>query len=670
MLAAAESLTIANNAVELRLGLSDQGIPVIQVAVWKDTRTPILSLLPDAGPSNLDDKVPRALQPTQNLVGRTSVCPLNGTPWRLVDDALFIRAECERELAPGIRLTWIVELAKQGSIVRLHCRMKNGGAESCPVEWFPVWIARWKVPGAQAVRGWRALSFIPVERPIADLDGTSWGSRLHSSDTPDNGMNPYWDVRGSQGHLYFGLEWCGGWRAELSGGVDTLGFKVFLPSNETQLVLAPGESIDGPVLMVTAIRDADEALARAEWMKQRAALAKDLYGGPPPSHPFTYNNWYTTRFNVDASFLKRQVDAMDPYKFDAFIVDAGWYKCVGDWTPNSSKFAAGEFEEILRSVKSKGALAGIWTCPQFVSASKDSLPPEVDQPPTYEKFIDGYLLDLAGCNFSRRLVEHVVMLREKYGAQWWKYDQLLFAAHTRQGVMRNVIAFQEALRAVRAKYPDLIIENCQSGGRMTNELTVLATQSQWLRDGGNNGLGHARDNISVALGALEFIFPWAANRWTNNPDQMDPNDDELLRYYCRSAMPGTWGLVADLPKITERQRDIILKEVETYRRLNELKADYLYEVELPKPGAQVASITFYNRTHSKAAAIIYRWDAEGAFEHDLTFPLFASTPSTYDIEDIDTGKSIETTSDLLVSGGIPVSFTRGRLSALLFISVK
>jgi len=151
---------------------------------------------------------------------------------------------------------------------------------------------------------------------------------------------------------------------------------------------------------------------------------------------------------------------------------------------------------------------------------------------------------------------------------------------------------------------------------------------------------------------------------------MDPNDDELLRYYCRSAMPGTWGLVADLSKIEEHQRSIILREVDNYRRLNELKSDYLYEVQLPAPNAEAASITFYNRTRTKAAAIVYRWDAKGAFDHTLIFRLFASTPPTYRIEDIDTGKFIEAASDLLASRGIPVLFARERLSAILFVSVK
>jgi hypothetical protein len=205
---------------------------------------------------------------------------------------------------------------------------------------------------------------------------------------------------------------------------------------------------------------------------------------------------------------------------------------------------------------------------------------------------------------------------------------------------------------------------------MTNEITVLATQSQWLKDGGNNGLGHARDNISVALGALEFIFPWAANRWTNNPDQMDPNDDELLRYYCRSAMAGTWGLVADLSKITEHQRGIILKEVEIYRRLNELKSDYLYEVQAPIPNAQTASITFYNRARTKAAAIIYRWDAEGAFDYSHAFRLLDPSQATYHTEDSDAGELGDASPQLLISKGASVSFERERLSTILFVSVK
>ena len=353
-----------------------------------------------------------------------------------------------------------------------------------------------------------------------------------------------------------------------------------------------------------------------------------------------------------------------PYGFDAFIVDAGWYENVGRWTPDRAKFVPGEFEKLLQGIKSRGIAAGIWTCPQFVHLEPGETRPEVDQPGFHEKFIRGELMDLAGSGWTRRLVDHVAELRTKYSADWWKYDQLLFTPRTRAGVMKNVVAFQKALVAVRQANPDLIIENCQSGGRMTNELTVLLDQQQWLRDGGKSGLRHARSNVEEALGAVEFVFPWAALRWTNNPNLLDPADSELLRLYCRSAMAGTWGISADLTKIPDSQRVTILDEIKNYRRLNKLRQDsVLYDVLAPRPQADVARITFYDARASKAAVLVYRWDRQGEF--DARVPLTHLAPGArYRVEDVD-AKGVELTRD-----AVTVHFTSERMSALIFVEAE
>ncbi|MCP4640579.1 MAG: hypothetical protein GY851_09110, partial [bacterium] len=309
---------------------------------------------------------------------------------------------------------------------------------------------------------------------------------------------------------------------------------------------------------------------------------------------------------------------------------------------------------------------GIWTCPQFLRADADNLPPEVDQPGRYEKFIDGHLLDLAGMGFTEFLLEHVAQMRERYHADWWKYDQLLFTEETRHGVMKNVVAFEDAIRSVRAAHPDLMIENCQSGGRMINEFTVLATQNQWIRDGGDTGLDHARSILRDALGAVEFLPPWTCNRWTNNPDRNDEKNHEFTRMYCRCAMPGTWGLVADLGKIEEKQRDVIVSEVAHYRRLSELKRDYLYDVHYPEEGRAAAGITYYDASGTRAGVLLCRWDADDAFSE--TVVLDGLRPDArYRVEDVDSNTVTELAGDVLAEDGLMVAFGKKRMSALLFI---
>jgi hypothetical protein len=232
--------------------------------------------------------------------------------------------------------------------------------------------------------------------------------------------------------------------------------------------------------------------------------------------------------------------------------------------------------------------------------------------------------------------------------------------------MRNVAAFQDALLAVRQQNPDLTIENCQSGGRMLNEFTSLATQISWLRDSSDNGLEHARQNISVVLGALEFVFPWSAYSFTNNLDRMDKDDDELTRLYCRSAMAGVWGISADLSGVEDRQRAVILKEVENYRRLNQIKQGCLYELKPPSAGSDVAGASFYDGQRKRAGVLLYRWDRRGPFEQRVQLNNLKSY-AWYDVLDVDTGATARLRGKTLMKDGIAVTFAGERQSALVFI---
>lgn len=589
-----------NEIATVELAASEQGIPYIKSYAWDYD-----------GQQAFQTNTPPAWDQWPPLApGVVQIQPDS--------DERVARMTLSRQSPNGAAIHWIVELVNDTAMLRLHTRIQNTGDAPVAVPSFPIWSGNWTVPGVSAITWCKALSYEPVTRALGGDVSLAMGSRLHSSDTRlSEGVNPYWQITNDVGQLYFALEWCGGWEATLNARGESLGFTWRLPENETQLVLQPGEAVDGPVLCVTPTRGESEALCRRSWLNQRTRYAAQRYGGPEPRYVFTYNHWYTTRFDLTAEFVQRQATLAPVFGFDYFLVDAGWYAGTGMWWPDPAKFRQGEFEFALGEVREAGIPTGIWTCPQFVQDAGD---PRVDQPGFYEKFIDGHLLDLAGCDFAGLLKEHVDLLRTRYGASWWKYDQIFFAEKTRDGVMRNVLAFQDALTAVRNTNPDLYIENCQSGGRMVNEFTALITQSQWLRDGGGNGRDHARGNFAQALGAVQFLPPWTANRWTNNPGRMDDASPELLRYYCRSAMAGTWGLVADLAELTKEQRSIILEEVAAYRRLNEVKQDNLFEIVYPREGDAFGAITYFALDGSRAAALVLRWDAVGAFDARVPTP--------------------------------------------------
>src|SRR5262249_12477098 len=528
------------------------------------------------------------------------------------------------------------------------------------------WSASWTLPAnPDRIRWWDALSYTPEEKPAKKKARLSLFSHLYSSAAKEGGSVPYWVVDGQWGKLYFGLAWSGGWQAQINSKASLLTFSVTLPPDETELVLDPGEFVAGPRLVVTPTRASDDIPARRFWMDQRSQLGQDLYGGPAPSFPLTYNHWYVVRTDVSADFIRSQIQAMGPYSFDAFIVDAGWYDSAGNWLPDPNKFKPGELEALLQSAKGAGSIPGLWTAPQYALGQGNQIPPDAVDPAFFNPLVGGYLLDLWNGDYKDHLVSHIQTLKQRFPVGWWKYDQPIFDADASSGAMRTILAFQTALRTVRRANPDLIIENCQDGGHIINEFTLLATQISWLLDEPGSDLPDARSNIQIALGALEFGFPHSAFRWTNRFDEHQ-DDDEFTRYYCRSAMAGVWGISSDLTLINDHQRSIILNEIANYRRLNAIKKYNLYDIVQPVDSADAASVTFYGKRSQEAAALVYRWNAKGPFSQSLSFRAIDKSIS-YVITDADTGAQTTITGQQLAKQGISQSFAPGRLSALLFV---
>jgi hypothetical protein len=653
LVSAAQAQELSNNTLRLQLNVTPEGIPVIEEAVWQRTGQ---TAFRDMGtPDGLAAWVPEALIPEA----------LTTTPaWSITKSDYLTTAEASRDLVDGMRITWIVELPKQGQLFRLHIRLTNSGNRALALDWFPVWSASWYGAGqSEWARWWQSIEYTRVEKQL-DNRRIRLGSTLNSSDDSNSGVNPYWVVGGPDSRAYFGLEWCGGWNAKLQGLDNGFKFSVSLPTEETQLVLGKGEEIDGPALLVTPMSGTDDAYGRAAWMSQRHTLGEMLYSGPRQSFPLTYNHWYAARQQVDDIFLNRQIAAMSPYSFDAFIVDAGWFS-DHRWKPDPEKFQPNEFVQMLASLKANGIKPGLWSTPQYVSIKDDLAALTIEQPAVGSNYFGGYLVDMSQNEFVDYLLQHVQMLRNKYSVDYWKYDQPFFTEQSRAGKMKNVIGFQNAIRAVRQANPDLTIENCLNGGRMINEFTLLATQTTWLSD----LVGKAPDpqgNIQVALGALEFVFPWAALRFTINLDWIDQADDETMRLYCRSAMAGVWGISSDLSKINGRQQSIVLKEIENYRRLNQLKFPCVYDLQLPSDSADAAGVTFYSKRLASAGVLIYRWQRNGAFNQRVVLPKL-QPQLTYRVVDPDMGTEITASGSDLISSGVSIPFSSQRLSALLFV---
>jgi hypothetical protein len=652
---------LQNEHLRLELGYDQQGFPCIKRLQWRSDYQAIFSHQ-DHVQLNTSSWLPAELSATSGAK--------RAEAWNVTHDSLFVHATSVRRMQ-NLLACWHVLLMRNQDLFRVFVELKSL-AGPVPVSWYPIWSFSWDMPGTEpALTFWQALSYQQQERVVSAGPDVVLGSKRYSSDgeeedgesTGMSGQMPFWQLHNSRHRLSFSLAWCGGWRAEMSGQNSQYTMRAWLPPAETQLVLKPGESIQGPAMTVYVQKAGNVMADRSAWFSQRDALARSLYPQPPPSFPLIYNHWYSVEFNLDGDFITSQALLLKELGFDVFVVDAGWYESVGNWTPSGSKFKPDEFENALLYVRNLGIPVGLWTCPWLLAVSEAQSPAEVDRPGLFREFMHAYALDLAGIDFTKQLLEHVRHLYHDYGMRWWKYDQEFLGEQTRQGAMKNMLALQSALSAARKAFPELVIENCMSGGRMINEFTDAISSVHWIRDGGRNGLSHMRSNVAEALGAAQVLPLHKVQRWTNRIDEI--NDEEILRAYCRSAMIGVWGISADLRKLSAAQKQLVQAMAEQYRTLNKFKRANIFETS-NSAEMDCSAVTFYSKAADSAAVLVYRLKDTPATDSRLF--LHGLQPSAcYGIRDVDLGTEVVLYGHELAEAGWRPSWPASRRSGLFYI---
>ncbi len=540
----AQLVNLSNQALTLRLGATAEGEPVIASAWWLDQAEPIWT-------------------------DPTAITPGN---WRLGEDSLHVTASAEG--AQGS--TFHVALAKNQTLIKVWRTWKSDITRQ--IDTMTVWRGNWQVSALPTIETREALTYRPIQFSGTLGEKVTWGADGYSSQEGESlGQLPFWHTDAGSQHIYTGLSWSGGWRAEIAAEGNRLSWKVFLPPHETELTLKAGEEIAGPEWFIVPVHPSEAPEARKAYHQQWRDYHQARYPQPEGRYPLLFNHWYAVNRDLSEAYLRNQVAALQDYGFDVFVVDDGWYESVGNWHSDPTKFGEGDMEQALGDVDQAAILTGLWSCPWLADSSFSGKPGWIfEEPPYFNRHMQAYSLDPVSMNFDSFMVDHMGSLIDQFGVDWWKYDQELFGEGSRFGKYRKMKALENGLLAVRMAFPELIMENCLSGGRMLNAFTDGITQVHWLRDGGQNDPSHAETNVEEVLGALTFFPPYKAQRWTNRLNEI--TDENRFRDYCRSCMMGVWGMSLDLGKLSPDQERWLKEEIHLYREVNSCKSTLRYSI--------------------------------------------------------------------------------------------
>jgi alpha-galactosidase len=360
-----------------------------------------------------------------------------------------------------------------------------------------------------------------TERWRSHLDGTSlplysvgyfdtsrWGEEgdFHWHDMPDAGYRvdgryrrgryrqPMFLLRNNaMGELFIGqLAWTGGYSFDFEldtemgegseAGNAALTFSAGLDDPAPLRMIAAGETVNTPEMHLGLVfGDLDHAiqamhthLRRSVFMPQARGRAAWVESGIGPE------------LEITPEQVNHAIDAAAQVGAEIFFIDASWYAApqadwwatVGDWDVDPKRFPDG-LKPFRDKVHAAGMLWGLWMDAERIGENSrvakehpDWLAMNYDG----ERKIAG-LLDITNPEAAKWMEQQIIRVIEENGCDFFRLDyntlqgrgiKAIHDGFIENGTWRYYDTLYGVYKRLRARFPNVVFENCAGGGGRTD----------------------------------------------------------------------------------------------------------------------------------------------------------------------------------------------------------
>lgn len=373
------------------------------------------------------------------------------------------------------------------------------------------------------------------------------------------------------------LAWAGSWQMEISRQHDDACLSGGLADREFghwTKTLAPGERLDAPPAFLACVAgDLDAACDRLTVLQHRAA---DTHPSREHSLPIIFNEWCTTWGDPSHEKLCALADRLKGSPATTLVIDAGWYKTEttdwgtghGDWKPSAKLFPDG-IEAAAAAIRERGLVPGLWFEMETVGSSstafslvdhllkRDGIPVTV----RHRRFWD--LSDPRAFAY----LEHKVIDRLACGGFGYlkiDYNETLGLGSDHpdgqgEGLRCQILSTYRFLDRIRERLPDLVIENCSSGGHRL-EPSMLARSAM-------SSFSDAHELVEIPIIAANLhrlMLPRQSQIWA----VLKPTDSpRRLAYSLAATFLGRMCLSGDVAALRPAQWETVLAAQRFYGRV-------------------------------------------------------------------------------------------------------
>jgi len=286
----------------------------------------------------------------------------------------------------------------------------------------------------------------------------------------------------NNGYL-FAVGWTGSWKARFANTGKAV--DVELSMERTHFRLMPGESLRQP--SITVLVRKNQARRQFKTLVHRFMLdhkvPRDGKGEVIPPILAVASGGGNKTPKMMADVLRYCVDHKMP--FDTYWIDAGWYgaphedelysncgpnwwKYVGDWRVNTTTHPTGDLLPIANAVHQAGLKFLLWFEPERMTDTAPILK-------AHPEFRHDQLVDYGNPEALRWIQDTIYAVIAKHRIDIFREDFNMdpgpvwrgMDAADRVGIAeaKHITGLYKFLDDMRARFPDILQENCASGGR-------------------------------------------------------------------------------------------------------------------------------------------------------------------------------------------------------------
>ena len=223
----------------------------------------------------------------------------------------------------------------------------------------------------------------------------------------------------------------------------------------------------------------------------------------PRKNLIEYNTWESTYFDVSEAKVRAEIPKAEALGVELIVIDDGWFKNrpndagqLGDWVPDPVKFPRG-LRPIADALHERGLAFGSWVEPEMITENSELYAKHPDWAMQYVgqkplRSRNQLILDLSQRIVQDHLIKVLTDLVRTNHIDYLKWDYNRHFSQPGSPVLppdqqgevgyRYTRGLYRVLKTLRDTFPDLLIENCSSGGGRLDGGMLAYTDQTWTSD--------------------------------------------------------------------------------------------------------------------------------------------------------------------------------------------